>query len=83
MKMFNEMSLRALRKNLVKVGVEMTDEQFNSLTYSELRKVYKKSKKAYALYEQVDSIINKQKAPTPAVPMTTAEKKMEKTTKGA
>ena len=83
MKMFNEMSLRTLRKNLVKVGVEMTDEQFNSLTYSELRKVYKKSKKAYALYEQVDSIIIKQKDPTTAVPMTTAEKKEEKTTKGA
>ena len=69
MKMFNEMSLRTLRKNLVKVGVDMTDEQFNSLTYSELRKVYKKSKKAYALYEQVDVIINKPKAPTPEVPM--------------
>lgn len=69
MKMFNEMSLRTIRKNLVKVGVEMTDEQFNSLTYSELRKVYKKSKKAYALYEQVDSIINKPKVTTPEVPM--------------
>jgi hypothetical protein len=34
---------------------------------------------------QVDAIINKKKAPTPAVPMpaTIAEKKAEKTTKGA
>lgn len=78
MKMFNEMSLKVIRRNLVKVGVEMTDEQFNALTYSELRKVYRKSKKAYKLYEQVDAIINKPKAPTPAVPMTTAEKKSEK-----
>ena len=69
MKMFNEMSLKALRKNLVKVGVEMSDDQFSSLTYSELKKIYKKSKKAYKLYQQVDAIINKQKAPTPAVPM--------------
>jgi len=69
MKMFNEMSLKSIRNKLSKVGVTMTDEQFNSLTYSELRKVYKKSKRAYALYEQVDAIINKPKAPTPAVPM--------------
>jgi len=72
MKMFSEMSLRAVRKNLTKVGVTMTDEQFNSLTYSELKKVYHKSKRAYKLYEQVDAIINKAKAPTPAVPMETA-----------
>ena len=79
MKMFNEMSLKALRKNLVKVGVEMSDDQFSSLTYSELKKIYKKSKKAYKLYQQVDAIINKQKAPTPAVPMpaTVAEKTAE------
>lgn len=69
MKMFNEMSLKVIRRNLVKVGVEMTDEQFNALTYSELRKVYRKSKRAYKLYEQVDAIIDKKPAPTPAVPM--------------
>lgn len=74
MKMFNEMSLKVIRRNLVKVGVEMTDEQFNSLTYSELRKIYRKSKKAYELYKQVDTIINKPKAPTPAVPMPTNDK---------
>ena len=83
MKMFNEMSLKSIRTRLEKVGVTMSDAQFNSLTYSELRKVYKKSKKAYALYEQVDAIINKPTVPTPPVPMTTADKKVEKTTKGA
>lgn len=77
MKMFNEMSLKGIRRSLEKVGVEMTDEQFHSLTYSELRKVYKKSKKAYELYKQVDEIICKKKAPTPAVPIP-AEKKVEK-----
>jgi hypothetical protein len=69
MKMFNEMSLVSIRKQLVKVGVEMTDEQFYSLTHSELKTIYRKSKKAYKLYTQVDAIINKKKAPTPAVPM--------------
>ena len=63
MKMFNEMSIKGIRRSLEKVGVEMTDEQFHSLTYSELRKVYKKSKKAYELYKQVDEIICKKKAP--------------------
>lgn len=85
MKMFNEMSLVSIRKQLVKVGVEMTDEQFYSLTHSELKAIYRKSKKAYKLYTQVDAIINKKKAPTPTVPMpaTVAEKKVEKTAKGA
>ncbi len=69
MKIFSEMSLKTIRTKLVKVGVAVTDEQFNSLTYSELKKVYKKARKAYALYEQVDTIINKKKAPTPEVPM--------------
>lgn len=74
MKMFNEMSLKAIRRNLEKVGVEMDDTQFNSLTYSELRKIYRKSKKAYELYKQVNNIINKPKAPTPAVPMPAKDK---------
>ena len=90
MKMFNEMSLVSIRKQLIKVGVEMTDEQFYSLTHSELKTIYRKSKKAYKLYTQGDAIINKKKAPTPAVPMpmpttpaTIADKKVEKITKGA
>lgn len=81
MKMFSEMSLNSIRGKLVKVGVEMTDAQFNALTYSELKKVYKMSKKAYHLYERVDSIINKKKAPTPEVPLKSAEKANEPTTK--
>lgn len=69
MKMFNEMSLKSIRNRLFKVGVTLTDEQFNALTYSELRKIYKKAQKAYSLYEQVDAIIDKKKVPTPDVPL--------------
>ena len=69
MKMFSEMSLKSIRSKLEKVGVTMSNDQFNALTYSELKKVYKKASKAYKLYEQVDAIINKAQAPTPAVPM--------------
>lgn len=83
MKMFNEMSLVSIRKQLVRVGVEMTDEQFYSLTHSELKTIYRKSKKAYKLYSQVDAIVNKKKAPTPAIPMpaTIAEETAEKKNK--
>ena len=69
MKMFSEMSLKSIRGKLEKVGVTMSNDQFNALTYSELKKVYKKSAKAYKLYEQVDAIISKAQAPTPTVPM--------------
>lgn len=73
MKMFCELSLNSIRTKLERVGVTMSDNQFNALTYSELKKVYKKSKKAYRLYEEVDAIINKKKAPTPEVPMKSTE----------
>lgn len=77
MKTFNGMSLKSIRTDLEAVGVEMSDAQFVALTHSELKKIYKKSKKAYKLYEQVDAIIDKKKAPTPAVPMPTAERTAE------
>ena len=70
MKMFSEMSLKSIRNKLSKVGVTMSDERFNALTYSELKKVYRKASKAYKLYEQVDAIINKAQAPTPQMPLT-------------
>lgn len=69
MAMFSEKSLKSIRVELEKVGVTMSDNQFNALTYSELKKVYKKASKAYKLYEQVDAIVSKAQAPTPAMPL--------------
>ena len=69
MAMFSEKSLKSIRCELEKVGVTMSDNQFNALTYSELKKVYKKASKAYKLYEQVDAIVSKAQAPTPAMPL--------------
>lgn len=69
MKMFSEMSLKSIRTKLERVGVTMNDNQFNALTYSELKKVYRKASKAYKLYEQVDAIVSKAQAPTPAMPL--------------
>ena len=45
MKMFSELSLKSIRAKMEKVGVEMNDTQFNALTYSELKKIYKKAKR--------------------------------------
>ena len=70
MKMFSEMSLKSIRNKLEKVGVSMSNDQFNALTYSELKKIYRKASKAYKLYEQVDAIVSKAQAPTPAMPLT-------------
>ena len=70
MKMFSEMSLKSIRNKVEKVGVTMSNDQFNALTYSELKKVYRKASKAYKLYEQVDAIVSKAQAPTPAMPLT-------------
>lgn len=80
MKIFNGMSLKTIRRNLALVGVEMNDEQFNALTYAELRKIYRKSKKAYGLYRQVDIIINEPKTATLAIAMPTSDK--DKNAKG-
>lgn len=70
MKMFSEMSLKSIRNKLEKVGVSMSNDQFNALTYSELKKIHRKASKAYKLYEQVDAIVSKAQAPTPAMPLT-------------
>ena len=69
MKMFYEMSLKSVRSKLEKFWVTMNDNQFNALTYSQLKKVYRKASKAYKLYEQVDAIVSKAQAPTPALPL--------------
>lgn len=59
MTMFKEMTIKSIRANLARVGVEMTDEVFNSLTYSELKTILRKARKAFRLYFEVDGIIYK------------------------
>ena len=65
MTMFKEMTIKSIRANLARVGVEMTDEVFNSLTYSELKTILRKASKAFCLYLDVDEILYK---PTPKKP---------------
>jgi len=66
MKMFKEMTLKSIRANLARVGIEMTDEAFNSLTYSELKTILRKARRAFRLYLEVDEIIYKPTLKNPA-----------------
>ena len=69
MKMFNELTLKSIKSKLEKIGVGMKDEEFYSLTYSELKTIYRKGKKAYKLYGEIDTIIHKPNLnPAPDVP---------------
>lgn len=70
MRIFKDLSLQEIRDCLNELGVPLTDEQFNSLTYDELTKMGRKARKAYNLYKQVDDIVKakgKEKATPPTV----------------
>lgn len=67
---FRGMSLQEIRDDLKELGVPLTNEQFNSLTYAELNKMGRKACKAYCLYKQVEEIVKakgKEKAKPPTV----------------
>ena len=81
MRKFNEMPLSAIRAELEKVGVKMTDDQFSNLSHSELKKIFRKANKAFRLESEVNAIINKK--PTPATIADKTVEKKQKTTKGA
>ena len=55
-------TLKEIKRRLYFVGVEMTDEEFKSLTYLELVTMLRKAKKAHKLYMEVDDILHKPKA---------------------
>lgn len=66
---FRGMSLQEIRDELKELGVPLTNEQFNALTYAELNKMGRKAYKAYRLYKQVDDIV-KAKGKEKATPST-------------
>ena len=59
-------TLKEIKHALYCVGVEMTDDEFKSLTYRELIAILRKAKKAYRLYMEVDEILHKPKTLAPA-----------------
>lgn len=58
-------TLKEIKRSLYCVGVEITDDEFKSLTYFELITMLRKAKKAHRLYMEVDDILHKPKALTP------------------
>lgn len=82
MRIFKDLSLQEIRDCLKELGVPLTNEQFNALTYDELTKMGRKARKAYNLYKQVDDIVKakgKEKATPPTVQGANAEARFNRT----
>ncbi len=56
---FKNLSLRSLYSRLVRMGVDITEEEFEILTPVQLKLIYNKAKKAYLLHCEIDKIIHK------------------------
>ena len=55
------LTMKEIRNSLKELGVELTSDQFDALTYDDLVKMERKAHKAYRLYKQVDDIIKASK----------------------
>ena len=55
------LTMKEIRHSLKELGVELTTDQFDALTYDDLVKMERKAYKAYRLYKQVDDIIKASK----------------------
>lgn len=60
---FNKLSLRSLYSRLVRMGVDITEEEFERLSSVQLKTIYNKAKKAYLLYCEIDEIVRKEEIP--------------------
>lgn len=57
-KTIDEMSLGRIRVRLEGWNVSLSDEQFDSLTYRQLKAIYKKAEKISALKAEISQIVN-------------------------
>ena len=55
------LSMKEIQHSLKELGVALSTEEFNALTYDDLVKMARKAHKAYCLYKQVDDIIKASK----------------------
>ena len=55
------LSMKEIQHSLKELGVALSTEEFNALTYDDLVKMARKAHKAYRLYKQVDDIIKASK----------------------
>lgn len=60
---FNKLSLRSLYSRLVMMGVDITEEEFERLSPTQLKTIYNKAKKAYLLFCEIDKIVRKEEIP--------------------
>lgn len=60
-KFINEMSFRTIRMRLNGYGVHLTDEQFDGLTYKELKTIFRKAEKIDRLQDDIQQIVDKPK----------------------
>lgn len=59
MRCVDEMNFGSIRGRLELMGVVLTDEQFDNLTYRELKRVYKKAEKVARLKKEIQQTIHK------------------------
>ena len=60
---FEQMTLRTIYSRLVRMGVDITEEEFVVLTPREVKVLYKKAKKMYLLNCEIDKMIRGENLP--------------------
>lgn len=60
---FNKLSLRSLYSRLVRMGVDITEEEFVVLTPKEVKVLYKKAKKMYLLNCEIEKMLRGENLP--------------------
>lgn len=65
-KLINGMSFGKIKLRLNGFGVHLTDDEFNSLNYRELRAIFRKAEKIDRLQNEIQQIVEKPKR-TPIV----------------
>lgn len=56
--MVDGMTLGRIRVRLEGWGVSLSDEQFDSLTYRQLKSIYKKAEKIASLKSEISRVVN-------------------------
>ena len=77
------MSLVKIHEEIRKFGFELSDAQFNALTYTEIKRIYRKAEKSYRLKQAIVKELQQKFAPasTPATAPSHAVAKSEKAVK--
>ena len=55
--MFSERSFGSLKRKIARFGVNISDDDFNKLSYRKLKKLYKKSKAMHRLATDIENML--------------------------